>query len=505
MGICKNNAHTMNKLTLTTVLLGSTLAFACGSDGTAPVTAEWPTPPGSNGTPPGVPGTPVSPVSPGSPGNTDDPILVLPPATPTTDAPSTGCTGIACQQVACEGGLTTQVSGTVYAPSGTLPLYNVMVYVPNEQLAPLTEGANCNRCDASVSGSPIVSAISGEDGTFTLENVPVGQNIPLVIQVGKWRRQVVIPEVVACTNNAITDVNLTRLPRDRAEGDMPKIALTTGELDALECLLRKIGIADSEFTPASDGGRVTLFAGHGGTSAYDTTLNAGAAITSAVDLWNDQAELGKYDVLLMACEGGEYPQEKSAQARQVMEQYANSGGRIFMSHWHKIWLDQGPGDFPDVVNFVNSDTDLTITAQVDTTFPKGEALAQWLVNVGGSTQLGAVDLVDAQDTAKSENPDLAQRWIYTSADPETVQYVSANTPLGVADEQQCGRIVYSNIHVTTGNSDISAGSDEPGQPFPSGCKTTGLTPQEKVLAFMLFDLSACLIPDDQPPRPPMVR
>jgi hypothetical protein len=75
----------------------------------------------------------------------------------------------------------------------------------------------------------------------------------------------------------------------------------------------------------------------------------------------------------------------------------------------------------------------------------------------------------------------------------------------VPAENQCGRIVYSNIHVTTGNSDISTGSDSPGEPFPAGCTTTGLTPQEKVLAFMLFDLSACLIPDDQPPRPPIVR
>lgn len=412
------------------------------------------------------------------------------------------CVGLTCQQMACEGGVTTRVTGTVYDPSGSLPLYNVMVYVPNAELEPLTDGASCDRCDSAASGNPIVSALSGTDGKFVLENVPVGPNIPLVIQVGKWRRQVTIPEVLPCTDNALLDVSQTRLPGNRAEGDMPRIALVTGELDALECLLRKLGIADSEFTPAADGGRISLFAGHGGSDVYSSTLNAGAGIAPAAELWDDPAALMQFDAMLMACEGGEYPREKSDAARQNIYDYANAGGRIFMSHWHKIWLQEGPEQFPDVVNFVNSDTDLTLTANVDTTFPKGQALAEWLVNVQGSTTLGMVDLVDAQDTAESENPELAQRWIYTSEDPTTVQYVSANTPLGSAADEQCGRIVYSNIHVTTGNAELGGTVDTPGSAFPEGCMTTELTPQEKVLAFMLFDLSSCIIPDDVPPAPP---
>jgi hypothetical protein len=37
---------------------------------------------------------------------------------------------------------------------------------------------------------------------------------------------------------------------------------------------------------------------------------------------------------------------------------------------------------------------------------------------------------------------------------------------------------------------------------PTGCAMHPLTPQEKALEFMLFDLSSCLVPPGQAPRPP---
>jgi hypothetical protein len=168
------------------------------------------------------------------------------------------CTNLCLKQVTCVGNGQTTVTGTVYAPNGTEPLPNAVVYVPNGTVAPFTQGVSCDNC-AQASGSPLVGTTSAVDGTFTLTNMPVGTNIPLVIQIGRWRRQVSIPNVASCTNTALP-ASLTRLPKNQSEGDIPKQAFATGQVDALECVLRKMGVDDSEFTNALGNGRIHLYA-----------------------------------------------------------------------------------------------------------------------------------------------------------------------------------------------------------------------------------------------------
>src|SRR5688572_17155707 len=58
------------------------------------------------------------------------------------------CTGLECNIVDCvgQGKPDTTIKGTVYAPNGTLPLFGITVYVPNEPVAPLPDGAQCSRC-----------------------------------------------------------------------------------------------------------------------------------------------------------------------------------------------------------------------------------------------------------------------------------------------------------------------------------------------------------------------
>ena len=179
------------------------------------------------------------------------------------------CVGLECQVVNCQamGMPSTTITGTVFAPNGTLPLNGVNVYVPRDPL-PLpafTEGATCDRC-MTLPGSPVAQVISGADGTFTLENVPAGANVPLVITTGKWRRVTTLANVNQCTQNMVTTEE-TRLPKNKAEGDIPKIALTTGGADSLECLVRKLGIDDAEVGTGGSAGRVHFYKGQPASAA----------------------------------------------------------------------------------------------------------------------------------------------------------------------------------------------------------------------------------------------
>jgi len=404
------------------------------------------------------------------------------------------CVNLECQQVDCPtAGATTTISGKVYVPAGSVPLYNAVVYVPNAPLSPIVDGATCDTCASMLTGSPLVSALTDTAGSFILEDVPVGSDIPVVIQIGKWRREIVIPAITECQDNPITDVEQTSLPSNQSEGHIPKIALTTGGADPLECLLRKIGLEDSEFTLESGTGRVNLFGGNGGSNQYTGSLNGGASMTPTQTFWSDAATLNSYDIVLLACEGAQNIGDKPQVARDAMRDYTSLGGRVFASHWHNVWLEQGPADFQSIASWgASGDPPDPFDTLIDTSFPKGVALSEWLVNVGASPTLGQLSITEPRHTIASISAG-AQRWIY-GAGFDAIQYFTFNTPIATPPEEQCGRMVFSDLHVSSG--------DSVGDDFPEGCTTTSLSPQEKALLFMLFDLSSCIQPDDDPPCPP---
>ncbi|HXT95079.1 MAG TPA: hypothetical protein VN853_02195 [Polyangia bacterium] len=425
-----------------------------------------------------------------------------------------GCTGLQCQVATCTGTATTSLSGKVYDPAGKVPLYNVTVYVPNAALDSIPEGVSCDKCSAQVSGQPIAAGLTDATGAFHLTGVPSGSNIPFVMQVGKWRRQVSIPTVTSCVDNPITDVNLTRLPKTQSEGHIPKIAVTTGGSDALECFLREIGLADSEFTTDAGTGRINLYvggdaSGNGAGANQFTAALGGATFPNATTLWSSPDKLLGFDILMLSCEGGTFQSTKQPYYANV-KRYGDAGGRLFIDHDHYPWLTKGPAPWPATANYDGGGDKLLspVTATIDTTFPKGMAFNGWLTSVGATTTPGTMQLYSSQHTVTTPNTPT-QQWIYVphdsqdSADRQATQYMTFNTPVEATPDNQCGRVVFTDIHVkavANGGGDDS----DPSKPFPSACKVTSLSGQAKALEFLFFDLSACIQPDTSMPQPPIV-
>ncbi len=409
------------------------------------------------------------------------------------DGSTKPCTGLCLQQKQCGGGVTTTLTGTVKDPAGKVPLYNVLVYVPNAPVSPITTGASCERC-GNVSGDPLVTTLTDAKGQFRLENVPAGKDIPLVVQIGKWRRQIVIPSVPECTDTPLVDEQI-RLPRNKAEGDLPQMAIASGSADPFECLLTKMGIDLAEFTSDQGNGRVHYYVENG----VDTTPDAPRANT----LYNNLAKMKSYDIIFLPCEGDE--RNKSAAADTNLLDYTSAGGRVFTTHYGYAWLapNLGAAPFhttgqwnPEQPNI--GDTSL-LTAVLNQGFPKGKAFAEWLVNVGASTVPGELELIESRHDLTAGNDPPSTTWMTTSEFPppnnNATMHITFNTPIGVPEAEQCGRLVFSDFHV-------SAAAKNPGQKFPASCKTGDLSAQEKALEFMLFDLSSCIQSDKDAPVPP---
>ncbi|CAN5860499.1 hypothetical protein BH11MYX2_BH11MYX2_32610 [soil metagenome] len=413
------------------------------------------------------------------------------------------CVGLECNVVKCEdmGMPPTTIEGTVFAPNGTLPLFNINVYIPNQLIGPPADGLVCDKCGESPPGYPLALQTTDAAGHFSLTGVPSGMNVPLIIQSGKWRRQITIPNVAACGTTTLTAAD-TSLPKNKTLGYMPKIALTTGNADSLECLVRKLGIDDSEITTNAGDGRVNFYHGNG-VSKFAAGFAGGTGnLPDATAFWSSVDNLKKYDIVFLSCEGGQNPDKKPQAALDAMKAYADAGGRVFASHWHNIWIEgatdagndgQKPANWTSIGMWNNDGTTFTTPSdQIDeANNPKGANFATWMLNVMGSTTRDVIAIQDStgKNTLTSVDHNKAEEWVYWPSTvhgqpraPQTFQFTTPQETPG----DRCGKVVFTDMHV----SGTSSGGD-----YPNSCGSgTTLTPQEKALAFMFFDIASCVAP-----------
>jgi hypothetical protein len=423
----------------------------------------------------------------------------------------------------CSDGNTTTITGVVYDPAGKNPLYNVVVYVPD----PASPLPNLDAATPPVCGcAPLYpksvlaeSAPTDASGHFSVPCAPSG-NVSLVVQAGKWRMQYDNITVLAGQQNVVPNL---RLPRNGTEGSLPNIAISTGGADSLECLPLRIGVDPAEYVAGSaTGGHIHIYTGFNGAST------AQGAVPSDQNLWDQQAHLDQHDVVLLSCEGqettgGNPGTPMNATFQGYLQSYADRGGRVFASHFHYAWFNTGP--YATAPNTLGTwitggqqiNDGLSFAGDIDTTlasgapFPEGAALDAWLGNVGALTA-GQLPIWFTRHNVQLLTQPPSTEWIHLDpaspmlpmADQSATQYFSVDTPIGATPEAVCGRLVYSDLHVSGG-----PGANQPGVPpdyanagrrggggnvAPTGCAAHTLTPQEDALEFMLFDLSSCIVP-----------
>lgn len=467
----------------------------------------------------------------------------------------TSCTGsgYACMVPKCSNAAGTTVRGIVYDPAGKNPVYGAMVYFPDQvdSLGTISPGPGnlCGRC-VRPNGNPVAGAVSGPDGSFVISQAPAGRQIPLVVQLGKWRRMTMVDSIEACADNVVTDV---RLPRSRSDGQkvsLPRMAIAAGAGDRVQCLLRRMGVETSEFTNPDGLGSVNIYnqpsaLGADPAARYDAGVNGGVAFPEAAPFWSDINQLSKYDLVVLACGGNATaadptrtsPNPITDTAKASMVKYLSTGGRVLGEHYNSAWIRSFPAKSgQQTTNGVPSPLGVDVAAwytavetsdatssavpvgttavgQVDVSFAKGKDFANWLIATKAAEILGTFPLKgDVKRTAIDQlaTAPSAQRWIYqptSAADPQGAasfsHFLSFNMTSGgqLIDRRAtdstnlCGRFVYTGLHVDSAETSTHPSDlDDLAKalPFPSCCAQGDLSPQEKAIEFMLFDLSSCL-------------
>jgi hypothetical protein len=475
---------------------------------------------------------------------------------------TTGCTGNGwkCKVDTSCGSSPTTLTGQVFDPAGANPLYNVVVFIPDDPttLPAITPGTHsCNTCDVSI-GDYVVAAQTDATGTFTLRGVPNAKQVPVTVQIGKWRRTTYIDIDTDCGTNTVSKGTL-HLPGKRADGDMPQMAVLTGGCDDLGCFLTGMGIDPGEFSappaaPSSTAphtsGRLDVYQGlafGGGGAATLSSGTAGSCTSASCPLWASVSNLEYYDMALLSCECSTQDGTKPTGSKQALHDWLNEGGKVFASHYQYTWFENSPDtDFQGVASWGQTGTADTATGggtkyDIDTSFPKGATFGKWLGAVSAIGSAGMppatppsmtlYTVADSVDAVNATPPQATVRWIYDDMTGNHPKYMSFGTPIGgvtttsagdagseggavdagTADgggssdggesgPQYCGKAVFTDLHTSgaAGSPIFSTVND-----IPAGCGNNAgkLTPQQKALEFLFFDLSACVSNDKVQPPP----
>jgi len=306
---------------------------------------------------------------------------------------------------------------------------------------------------------------------------------------------------------------------------MPHIALTTGECDSMGCMLGKLGIDPTEFGVQSDVYKKAINVYSSGSGGFSDGLSN---TTPATTLWSSSTLLQTYDMGIFSCECSEAPDTKGTYGGpnfQTVTDYLDQGGRIFTTDFQYTWYKYSPDPQLGAASAGTNTTGIGDIAggapngnnpmALNTAFPKGLALAQWLTAVfpanplvspdGGPLGTADVSCDSIWDNIQSLNS-KPQLWATADSTPHVF---TVNTPVGIDAGSQCGKGVHLDAHITEasqGSADFVGCNSGSGTVGSAGCYpltcTNPLKEDEAMFAFFFFDLASCIQNESVPPAPP---
>lgn len=420
-------------------------------------------------------------------------------ATPAGDASpetSTPDAAMSCPTMGAE------ISGTVLAPNGEDPIPGAVVYLTQTRPPAQADGVSCDRCD--LPGGVLAYSTSDVRGRWSfVRGVNTTGSYFLVVQKGRFRR--VVPfNVTACMPQSVPTA-MTKLPSSSMEGEIPRILVASGTTQAqldrpntddwtyddISRVLRRIGI--TEFDRAEPCRQAT----------NSTNITTVAACPFG-GILADPARLRRYNVVVAPCGALGFNHSwqvlDNAPNRVIatnVRDWLRQGGRLYTSDTAYGLLARSA---PSLVTFAGGTTlsqsrdPANVGAGGSPSSPRmytgrvaDDAMRMWLSDRGSLAADGSIALtgfispwvaIDTVPMSTRVTVDAEVQWFGAmSGSMVNAGRKPLTISADVTEGGGCGRVVFSSYEVD--NRTASA--------------TAPLSPQERVLEYMIFELGGCLV------------
>jgi hypothetical protein len=279
--------------------------------------------------------------------------------------------------------------------------------------------------------------------------------------------------------------------------DIPAIAISQDNYDPLECLVKKIGVADTEIKAGTGAHRIHLYRLNGMTTATGTP-------PPSDDLWDGTVNIGaQYSALLFGCENTAMSSMGNT-AKNRLAAFANNGGRVFMTDL-PVYTMMNPGPWSWAgTGYGSVGVSVPAKGRIETASAAQQLFRDWMAANIPVPFFGAGFVRVDQPYYRIGNvTSSAVEWIrgQTNNNWGTGNYVLSTT-FETPQNGACGRVVYNAMHTSAGR--VTGGvPTSSARKFPTDCNMgPGLTEEEKALEFQFFQLTACSINTPPPPAPP---